>query len=147
MGVFPVFGMVITVYVICAALTITLTSERPAKAAHPPIGTSTISTPSIMNTMSVVYRLERRFLWLLGAAEGTRLPLGLYHKVLHAARHFDHHRVCNHHHSNPPGVYLFLVFRFLEYWMSDMIPLPFCWTPMRAVAITLVPMLIMAAIS
>jgi hypothetical protein len=28
-----------------------------------------------------------------------------------------------------------------------MIPLPFCWTPMRAVAITLVPMLIMAAIS
>ena len=36
--------------------------------------------------------------------------------------------------------------RFLEYWVSDMIQLPFCWNAARTVAFILLPLLFSAAI-
>ncbi|XP_064631970.1 uncharacterized protein LOC135490624 [Lineus longissimus] len=36
---------------------------------------------------------------------------------------------------------------FMEFWLSDMVPLPNCWTPARGVAMLLLPLLLMAALS
>ncbi|ELU16691.1 hypothetical protein CAPTEDRAFT_223301 [Capitella teleta] len=110
MGVFAVFGLVISVFVATASLTIGLTSERPAKATHPPIDWKDVFV-GFWEPLK-----EHDFRWVF------------------ITRFFMQQGI-----STTIG--------FLEYWMSDMIPLPFCWTPMRAVAITLVPMLIMASIA
>lgn len=35
---------------------------------------------------------------------------------------------------------------FLEYWLGDMVVLPACWQPEKAVAVILLPLLLSAAI-
>ena len=35
---------------------------------------------------------------------------------------------------------------FLEYWLGDMVRLPGCWSPEKAVAIILLPLLLSAAV-
>ena len=35
---------------------------------------------------------------------------------------------------------------FLEYWLGDMVYLPGCWSPEKAVAVILLPLLLSAAI-
>ena len=35
---------------------------------------------------------------------------------------------------------------FLEYWLGDMVVLPSCWQPEKAVAVILLPLLLSAAI-
>ena len=35
---------------------------------------------------------------------------------------------------------------FLEYWLGDMVVLPGCWMPEKAVAIILLPLLLSAAV-
>ena len=38
-----------------------------------------------------------------------------------------------------------LPYSFLEFWLNDMVNLPNCWSPQRAVAMMLVPLLCTAA--
>ena len=35
---------------------------------------------------------------------------------------------------------------FLEYWLGDMVQLPGCWSPEKAVAVILLPLLLSAAV-
>jgi len=35
---------------------------------------------------------------------------------------------------------------FLEYWLGDMVALPGCWAPEKAVAVILLPLLLSAAV-
>lgn len=37
-------------------------------------------------------------------------------------------------------------FRFLEYWLDDMVQLPYCWTAATSVALMLLPLLFSAAV-
>ena len=37
-------------------------------------------------------------------------------------------------------------YRFLEYWLTDMVNIPHCWSAQRALGIILVPLLSTAAI-